>query len=175
MSFKELTNKLTPTVKRIAYKLNGRYRSFNHDDLCQEALLHLWSDFNAGKLSDKTDSYILQGCYFHLKNYIRKVNERPGVISLDMEVGPEEGISLEEILNLKLVVQEDCRSELHNKFLVDSIQNNGFSPKEKRILMFTKDGLTTREIGERMGLSHVSIVKAFKKIREKAKIHLDKE
>lgn len=75
MSFQELHQKLSPTIKRIAYRLNGHYRSFNHDDLYQEATIHLWSNFLKGKLSDKTDSYILQGCYFHLKNYIRKVND----------------------------------------------------------------------------------------------------
>ena len=173
MEFDALTKKLSPTVKRIAYKLNGRYRSFSHDDLYQEAFLHLWNDFRAKKLEDKTDSYILQGCYFHLKNYIRKVNERP-VISLDMQVN-EEGLSLEEVLPLKFAIQEDCRSQLHVKLLVEAIQNNGFSPREKRILMFLKDGLTTRDIGKRIGLSHVSIVKTVKRIREKAKQHLDQE
>lgn len=173
MEFDALTKKLSPTVKRIAYKLNGRYRSFSHDDLYQEAFLHLWNDFRAKKLEDKTDSYILQGCYFHLKNYIRKVNERP-VISLDMQVN-EEGLSLEEVLPLKFAIQEDCRSQLHVKFLVEAIQNNGFSPREKKILMFLKDGLTTRDIGKRIGLSHVSIVKTVKRIREKAKQHLDQE
>ena len=173
MEFDALTKKLSPTVKRIAYKLNGRYRSFSHDDLYQEAFLHLWNDFRAKKLEDKTDSYILQGCYFHLKNYIRKVNERP-VISLDMQVN-EEGLSLEEVLPLKFAIQEDCRSQLHVKLLVEAIQNNGFSPREKKILMFLKDGLTTRDIGKRIGLSHVSIVKTVKRIREKAKQHLDQE
>ncbi len=173
MEFEVLAKKLSPTVKRIAYKLNGRYRSFSHDDLYQEAFLHLWNDFKAGKLEDKTDSYVLQGCYFHLKNYIRKVNEKPNVISLDMAVGDEEDTSLVEVLYSKLGVQEDCRKFLHTKFLVEAIQNNGFSPREKRILMFLKDGLTTRDIGNRIGLSHVSVVKAVKKIREKAKRHLD--
>jgi RNA polymerase sigma factor (sigma-70 family) len=174
MSFIGLAKKFSPTITRIAYKLNGRYRSFNHDDLYQEALLHLWNDFRAGKLADKTDSYVLQGCYFHLKNYIRKVNERPNVISLDAPVNVE-GVCLEEVLPLKFAIQEDCRSRLHTKFLVEAIQNNGFSPREKRILLFLKDGLTTRDIGKRIGLSHVSIVKAVKRIREKAKQHLDQE
>jgi len=176
MSFEALTKKLSPTVKRIAYKLNGRYRSFNHDDLYQEALLHLWNNFNAGKLKDKTESYILQGCYFHLKNYIRKVNERPNVISLDMTADQREGSGLEGILFLRFgAPQEDCRQRLHAKFLAEAIQNNGFNPRERRILLFLKDGLTTRDIGKRIGLSHVSVVKAVKKIREKARQHLDPE
>ena len=176
MEFEGLVKKLSPTVRRIAYKLNGRYRSFSHDDLYQEALLHLWNNFNSGRLADKTDSYILQGCYFHLKNYIRKVNEKPNIISLDMPVGQEEGDNvLEEILYLKFTAQEDCRNFLHVKFLAEAIQNNGFNLREKRILLFLKEGLTTRDIGKRIGLSHVSIVKALKMIRKKAREYLDQE
>lgn len=173
MCFETLTKKLSPTIKRIAYKLNGRYRSFSHDDLYQEAFLHLWNDYNAGKLQDKTDSYILQGCYFYLKNYIRKVNEKPNVISLDMAVGDEDDASLVEVLYSKLGIQEDCRRFLHAKLLVEDIRNNGFNPREKKIIVFLRDGLTTRDIGKRIGLSHVSVVKAVKKIREKAKQYLD--
>ena len=175
MEFERLVNKLSPTVRRIAYKLNGRYRSFSHDDLYQEAFLHLWQDYNAGKLQNKTESYILQGCFFHLKNHIRKVNEKPNIVSLDMQVGDEEGACLEEILYSKMEIQEDCRNLLHVKFLVEAIQNNGFSPREKEILVFLKEGLTTRDIGQRIGLSHVSVVKAVKRIRKKAAVHLDLE
>lgn len=175
MEFEGLAKKLSPTIIRIAYKLNGRYRSFSHDDLYQEAMFHLWNNFRAGKLIDKTDSYILQGCYFHLKNYIRKINEKPNVISLDTPVNDEEDIGLNEVLFLKLGTQEDCRNNLHIKFLVEAIQNNGFSPRERKILVFLRDGLTTREIGKRIGLSHVSVVKVLKMIRKKARVHLDQK
>jgi len=173
MSFEELHQKLSPTIKRIAYKLNGHYRSFNHDDLYQEATIHLWSDFLKGKLSDKTDSYILQGCYFHLKNYIRKINERSGVISIDAALSTNEEARVEDILGEHWACS-DCRKELHNKFLVQSIYNNGFNPREKRLLRYFSQGLTTRDIGKRMGISHVSVVKMMHKARIKAQKHLDK-
>ena len=41
--------------------------------------------------------------------------------------------------------------------------------KEKEIVFFYLQGWTTREIGERLGISHVSIVKLEGKIREKCK------
>jgi RNA polymerase sigma factor (sigma-70 family) len=173
MSFQELHQKLSPTIKRIAYRLNGHYRSFNHDDLYQEATIHLWSDFLKGKLSDKTDSYILQGCYFHLKNYIRKVNERSSVISIDTVLREDEGITVEDILG-EAWSCPDCRQELHNKLLAENIRNNGFNPKERRLLDYFSQGLTTRDIGKRMGISHVSVVKLMQKVRVKAKKHLDK-
>lgn len=173
MSFEELNRKFSPTIKRIAYKLNGRYRSFDHDDLCQEATLHLWNAFRQDKLRDKTDSYILQGCYFHLKNYIRKVNERPNVLSLESLFGDEDGTTLEERLPLSSYGGDNIRESLNSKLLVETIQNNGFDRREKKILMLFKDGLTTRDIGKKVGLSHVSIVKALKRIRKKAKRYLD--
>jgi len=173
MSFEELHQKLAPTIKRIAWRLNGHYRCFNHDDLYQEATIHLWSNFLKGKLSNKTDSYILQGCYFHLKNYIRKINERSNIISIDAALSTNEGASVEDVLG-KYWATVDCREQLHSKFLAQSIQNNGFNPKEKRLLGYFSQGLTTRDIGKRMGISHVSVVKLTQKIRVKAKKHLDK-
>jgi len=173
VGFEQLCQKLSPTIKRIAYKLNGHYRSFNHDDLYQEATLHLWSDFLKGKLNDKTDSYILQGCYFHLKNYIRKVNERPNILSIEAALTADETASIEDILG-KYCHTEDCRNTLHDKLLVQSLRNNGFNPKEKILLDYFSQGLTTRDIGRRMGVSHVSIVKLTQKIRAKAGRHLDK-
>lgn len=173
MSFEELHRKLSPTIKRITYKLNGRYRSFNHDDLYQEASIHLWSDFLKGKLNDKTDSYILQGCYFHLKNYIRTVNERPNIISMDAPLSTNDEASIEDVLG-EYWSCPDCREELQSKFLAQSIRDNGFNPKEKRLLDYFSQGLTTRDIGKRMGISHVSVVKLMQKIRVKAQKHLDK-
>ena len=173
MSFEELHQKLSPTIKRIAFRLNGHYRCFNHDDLYQEAVTHLWNNFLKGKLSDKTDSYILQGCYFHLKNYIRKVNERSNVISMDAALSVNEEATVGEVLG-KYWACPDCRDQLHNKFLAESIQNNGFNPKEKRLFAYFSQGLTTRDIGRRMGVSHVSVVKMMQKIRIKSQKHLDK-
>lgn len=173
MNFEELHRKLSPTIKRIAYKLNGSYRSFNHDDLYQEAAIHLWSDFLKGRLRDKTDSYILQGCYFHLKNYIRKVNERQNSISIDAVLSADDEATVEDILG-RYRSYSDCRQELHNKFLAQSIMDNGFNPKEKRLLAYVSEGITTREIGKRTGVSHVSVVKMMQKIRVGVQKHLDK-
>jgi len=173
MSFEELHQKLSPTIKRIAYRLNGHYRSFNHDDLYQEASFHLWNNFLKGKLSDKTDSYVLQGCYFHLKNYIRKVNERSNIVSIDAALSMDENTTVGDLLG-ESWASEDCREDLHNKFLAQSIVNNGFNPREKKLLAYFSLGLTTRDIGKRMGVSHVSIVKMLQKIRVKSQRHLDK-
>ena len=173
MSFEELHKKLSPTIKRIVYRLNGHYRSFDHDDLYQEATIHLWNNFLKGELNDKTDSYILQGCYFHLKNYIRKINERSNIISIDTILNINEIATLEDVLG-EFLACNDCREKLHNKLLVQSIRSNGFNPKEIRLLDYFSQALSIREIGKRMGVSHVSVVKMMHKIRAKSKKHLDR-
>jgi len=173
MNFEELHKKLSPTIKRIAYRLNGRYRSFNHDDLYQEATIHLWSNFSKGKLSDKTSSYILQGCYFHLKNYIRKVNENPNTVSIDAALSTNDEVTLEDVLG-KYWACPDCRDQLHNKFLEQSIRDNDLNPKETKLLDYFSQGLTTRDIGKLLGVSHVSIAKMMQKVRTKSRKHLDK-
>jgi len=172
MNFEELHRKLSPTIKRIAYRLNGHYRSFDHADLYQEAIIHLWSDFLKGKLSDKTDSYILQGCYFHLKNYIRKVNERSGIVSIDAALGADDNNTIEDVLG-EYWSCDDCREELNNKLLAQSIRNNGFSPREKMLLEYFSRGLTTRDIGKRLGVSHVAVLKMMARIRQKSLQYID--
>jgi len=164
MTFEELVKQISPILKRITYRLNGHFSFFNDDDLYQEALLHLWMDFQAGKLNDKTQSYILQGCYFHLKNYIRTVKVKANLISLNTLISSED-TQLEEILPVN-----DYRAYfdiLDSKFLVEKMQNNGLSKKEKEIIALFLRGLTVREIGRRLGISHVMVVKLKKRIKNK--------
>lgn len=166
MSFNELIQKLSPKLKGITHRLNGCFSFFNDEDLYQEAMAHLWVDYKDGKLFDKTDSYILQGCYFHLKNYIRRVGDKVRLVSMDSLIG-EEGWELEDIL-----CPQDSESRLeeaHNKILIEEILNDGLTSREKEIFSLCLRGLTTREIGSRLGISHVRVVKLRKRIKDKCK------
>jgi RNA polymerase sigma factor (sigma-70 family) len=176
MTFEALTRKLSPTIKRIAYRLNGYRSYFNEEDLYQEALIHLWQDHKAGKLDGKTDSYILQGCYFHLKNYIRKHKEKAARVSLDEMIFDEKnGLTREEVLLVEPRNGVSHYDFYNNRLLADTIRNNGLTTREKLILSFCSNGLTLREIGKRIGVSHVSVVKSLKIIRGKCQKYLDKE
>lgn len=164
MQFEELVKKLSPTLKRITYKLNGHFSFMNHDDLYQEALLHLWLDFQGGKLADKTDSYILQGCYFHLKNHIRKVGDKAKLASLD-ELAEKDGAGLERIL-----ASQDPKSyfdSLDNKILIGDIVTEALTKREKQVLTFYLEGLTVREIGKRIGVSHVRVIKLKNRLKQR--------
>lgn len=164
-SFNKIIKKLSPVLKRITYKLNGHFTFFNEEDLYQEALLHLWVDYTGGKLSDKTDSYILQGCYFYLKNYIRMTQDKTRLVSIDAAVSEDNSETISDELCL-----EDpklCRNDASNKILIENILNDSLTEREKQVFSFYLKGLTTREIGERLGISHVRVVKLQSKIKVK--------
>ena len=172
MSFEKLLKKISPALKRITRRLNGRFSYLNEQDLYQEALIRLWLAFRAGELDGKTDSYILQGCYFHLKNYIRKHRERVSLVSLESCLNSEEeSFDLGEVLAFS--EDNSCRSSLHYKMLAETILDNGLSKREKEVFALSLKGLTTREIGQKLGVSHVRVVKLIGNIREKSRKYLD--
>ncbi len=171
MEFEKLVKKLASKLKRITYRLNHRFTFFNDEDLFQEALVYLWKEFTAGKLADKTDSYILQGCYFHLQNYIRTVKDKVTPLSLDIYIG-EEGEYFTETLSLEDEKSDDYFQRLNEKLIVEVIRNNGLTIREKELLPFFAEGLTIREIGKKVGVSHVWVLKMKEEIRRKCLKHL---
>ena len=162
-SFELLVKKLSPTLKRITGKLDGNLPVVDDQDLFQEALIHLWSHFRLGELDDKTDSYMLQGCYFHLKNYIRKTRDSAVLLSLN-SLPDEDGAPFEETLVAKNVASYD---DVEGSLQIEAMAESGITQREKDVLSFSLEGLTTREIGKKLGISHVSVVKIRNKIKVK--------
>ncbi len=173
MEFEKLSKRLSPKMKGIAYRLNHRFTFFNDQDLFQEALIHLWENFTAGKLADKTDSYILQGCYFYLQNYIRTAKDKFVSFSLDIPISEEKN-NFADCMLLKDEKSGDYFEHLNRKLLVEIIRNNGLTDRENELLPFFAEGMTVREIGKRVGVSHVRILKMRDEIRRKCRKHLDK-
>ncbi|MBN1913173.1 MAG: sigma-70 family RNA polymerase sigma factor [Candidatus Omnitrophica bacterium] len=173
MIFEELVNKIRSKLKGISYKLSSVYSLFSPEDLYQEAILRLWQDFNAGKLADKTDSYILQGCYFHLKNYLRHHKYKINLVSLDGIIRGEkqEEVNLNSLVSIKST--DSVFDTVNTKVIIDEINNNGLTKREKDVFNLALLGLTTREIGGKLGVSHVRVVKLREKIKEKCRRHLD--
>ncbi len=174
VDFEILRKRISPVLRRITYKLNGHYASFDHEDLFQEALVHLWNDFNAGKLADKTDSYVLQGCYFHLKNFIRTSAGSTHTVSL-FRAGTEDESPEGCAIDPEDQRAGSLREDLHVRMLAETIQNNGFSPREKAIMRLCSQDFTVRQIGSRLGVSHVMVVKIMRGIRQKCRQYAEGE
>ena len=163
MSFEILVKRISPTIKRIAHKLNGHYTFFNDEDLYQEALAHLWNGFRGGALGDKTDSYILQGCYYHMKNYIRKTQDNAILVSLNNPVG-EDGAVMEDMLPADGINPLDY---LEGKLDIEKMEETYLDQREKQILSYFLEGMSMREIGRKIGISHVMVLKIRNKIKDK--------
>lgn len=162
MCFETLVNRISPTLKRITRKLNGHYSFFNDEDLFQEAMVRLWSDYREGALEDKTDSYILQGCYFHLRNYLRKSADNTVLLSLSEPSG-EGGMMLEELLYHH---DGDPVGRMEGELQMEMAQT-WLTDRERHILDLFMEGMTMREIGGKLGISHVMVLKIRNRIKEK--------
>lgn len=169
-TFESYLKRLSPTIRRISHRMNGHFTFFNDDDLCQEAYIHLWRSFENGKLNDKTDSYILQGCYYHLKNHIRISADKMNTISLECPVD-EDGTCLKDLLASK---DTDIVNGMEEKMLLYFADEEGLKSREKIVLSLSLTGLTTREIGAKLNISHVAVIKIRKRIKDKFGI-LEKE
>ncbi len=134
MEFNTLIKRISPKLKGIAFKLKGFVSFLSEEDFYQEAVSYLWSAHKAGTLDDKTDSYILQGCYFHLRNYIRTVKDKRALMSLDDIAADEESRPLRETLCLADERYCDYFDRLNDHLVVDAIRNNGLTSREKLIL-----------------------------------------
>jgi RNA polymerase sigma factor (sigma-70 family) len=94
------------------------------------------------------------------------------LISLDRIIN-EDGAYLEEVLFLRNGGSINLVDRLDAKILSETIHNNGLTLREKKILSLYAEGLTTREIGEMFGVSHVRVVKIMARIRGKCRRYLD--
>lgn len=163
MNFKEILEELFPKLTGIARRVNGYLPFIDEDDLMQEMSLHLWKKWKQGELEGKTDSFILQSCWFHLKNYLRTVGDKAQIISLDEPINSE-GTTLGEIIP----DNSQPLPELVNwKMLVEKIKTDGLTKREKEVFALCLEGYTLREIGERLDISFVRVSKIKKNIRKK--------
>lgn len=164
-TFHRLVNELTPTLRKISRK--NRYLGFiDKDDLYQEAVINLWNRFKEGRLENKTSSYILRGCYFHIQNYIRTHKVRNNILSLEEPIAFRE----EEIFRLKDIIpdeNQDTLAQLNSRLIVDDIMNNGLTKREKDVFKLLYTGINLRQIAKKLGISHVRVVKLKQNIRDK--------
>jgi RNA polymerase sigma factor (sigma-70 family) len=163
MNFETFVKKISPKLKAIAKRLDGRYSFFNDEDLYQQALLYLWERWQEGQLSDSTESYILQGCALFLRNYIRKVYKKIDCNCVSLYGFEEEDDRTGTEVSLP---SYDISDSLEFEILWDQILKS-LTQREKEVLELCMEGLTIREIGQRLGISHVMVLKIKNRIKRK--------
>ncbi|MBD3264847.1 MAG: sigma-70 family RNA polymerase sigma factor [Candidatus Omnitrophica bacterium] len=164
MDFNELLTRLEPKLKSITRRLDYRFRTFGQEDLFQEALIHLWEKNRDEELCGKTESFILQGCCFYLKNYIRKSNksiDKMSVFGESFDYPGGKAIGGHPAAN-----NESFVNSLDNVSLRDSIFKI-LGKRERKVAVYIMKGLSSREIGSILNISHVMVLKIKKNIRSK--------
>ncbi len=157
MDFDALLKRISPRLKNLSrhlLKIQNNQRSFNAEDIFQEMCIHLWQKFRNGVPPEFNDAYIIKGCEFHIRNYLRKKTDKFKLISLDEPIN-ETGLSLKDILINTKSGPDVCL----NNILIHEIRNTLANNKEKDVFNLLIQGHTVRSIGERLGISHVMVVK----------------
>jgi DNA-directed RNA polymerase specialized sigma subunit len=172
MSFEVFAHTIEPKLKQIALKYRHIGAYTDEDDLFNEMLVFLWDCWQRDILADKTESYIVQACYFHLRNYLRTMQENNRLVSLDegggdAENGGENGDSVPRLRDMLPDAGPDLPKIAEGNALYEKIMSNGLRKIEKEIIRLLCDGCTVREVGDHLHMSHAMVIKYRKNISEK--------
>jgi len=145
-----------------------------HDDLVQEALVHLW--LAEHHQPGQSRSWYLQGCVFHLKNFLRKGRsidsikrrrENPGSLDECDESPP----TLEAGSPVELRDEPDPHTDVLSAVALREVLQllaHDLDPRGKAILSCLADGLSAREIASKLKLSHTAVIKRRRGIAARA-------
>ncbi|MFC1806825.1 sigma-70 family RNA polymerase sigma factor [Candidatus Omnitrophota bacterium] len=160
MNFNELFKRLDTRLRKIAKIYGNRCALANEDDIYQEMCIHLWERFKDGLPEDMNESYAAKSCEFHILNYIRVKKDKAILMSTELPIG-DYGYTLGETL---VCDSEDIDRVADRGLTFEKIMSNGFTAKEKKVLVLLLKGYTARDAAKELGVSHVMIVKYKKSI-----------
>ncbi len=164
MEFESFLSEHTPPLAQIVRKLKSYNsdRSISEEDIFQEAVSHLWSRWERGELSDKTRSYILRSCVFHIRNYLRGSGKiRP--LSLDFAID-EDGTTIADSVPDRSYGHDQS---VETKLMISKMRDSGLTERERDVFDLLIEGHTVREIASNLSISHVRVVKIGENIRKK--------
>ena len=145
-------------ISRIVYRLSSD--PVVRDDLMQEALVHLW--LLEERRPGQRQSWYLQSCKFHLQNLLvtgRSVDspKRKAGKVLYTDSEGEEFIGSHADRHNVMFDQVSARD-------IFALLCGRLTPFEQAILNHLSEGMGAREIAERMGVTHPTVIKYRRKI-----------
>lgn len=156
MDFKTLYEKISPHLKRIAQSHKPASSFIDIDDLYQEMCMHLWNNFKDGVPANINIAYVIKGCQFHILNYIRKKRDKAVMISLENAIQNDQSSLMRILPNRR---EEEIDIRMDRIIAIDYIKNNGFTKREKDVFLLLLQGHTVREVGKKLGISHVMVLR----------------
>jgi len=137
-------------------------------DLAQEALIQLWR--LKRQHPGQHPSWYLQSCQFHVQNVLRKGrsidswkrrHNRLGVPAAEVDEFSEQNQPAEPLSHAdaaEVILSEVCAHDIL------ALLSRWLEPLDRLILEQLADGLTVREIGANLKLSHTTVVNRRRKI-----------
>lgn len=144
---------------RIVRQLSGDTAA--HDDLMQEALLHLWQ--RETQTPAQTQSWYLQSCRFHLLSYLNRGRSVDSFKRRQDQCASHEEFDAAQSLSRG---SADGESPLDSVCVLDIIEllSRKLNPREQDILAHLIQGSGTREIARKLSISHQSVSKHRQKL-----------
>lgn len=162
MSFQMLFEKIKPALKYVAHRrfLPGYY---SEEDLYQEMCLYVWKHYGDGLPSGINEAYVIKGCEFDIRNFMRKEREKIKFSSIDEPIG-DDGLTLGDLLEDK---KDNPDIRIENELTIDEMNRMDLSERERSVIFYLLKGCTVREIAAELGVSHVMVLKYKKAIIKK--------
>ncbi|HAM38311.1 MAG TPA: hypothetical protein DCP53_02760 [Elusimicrobia bacterium] len=169
MNFNDIIELVKKELEQISLRYNNYSNYVDKNDLFSEMILHLWQEWKCKKFDNKTKSYIIQSCYFYLRNYLRINEDKYKILSLDDSVN-DDGLTVKDTISDNSVPMLDV---VEYDMVFQKIVNNGLSRIEKEIYKLIYNEYTVREIGKKLNISHTMVVKHKKNILKKVSKYYD--
>ena len=136
------------------------------EDLMQEALIHLWQvqEQNPGQ----TKKWYLQNCRFHLLHYLALGRSVDSPKRRASQVQPSDQTEDSDSWLERFESGESVLQDVSARDILAAMSTL-LSDREMSILQWLSDGVGTREIAKRLGISHPMVIKLRRKIATFAK------
>jgi RNA polymerase sigma factor (sigma-70 family) len=136
------------------------------EDLMQEALIHLWQEQEQNP--GQTKNWYLQNCRFHLLHYLALGRSVDSPKRRASQVHPFDQAEDSDGWLGRFGSAESVLQDVSARDIL-SAMSKLLSDREMSILRWLLEGVGTREIARRLGISHPMVIKLRRKIATLAK------